>query len=377
MKKIVILSLLVIIAILFAAQIRRGVLAGLIVLDAVREPEQAVLGRLIAAPAKEEVFVPSRGTRVAADLYVPRKKGPLVPLLLAHDAGASGRSDARTVLLASNLARAGFLVMVPDLGALRSFRLRTSDAEDLVQCFRFLQRHDRARSGGSLLGIGFGAGPLLLAAEDDRVNGQVGAIGLFGGYADLRAVLQFGLTGSFDYGGRSGQIRPDRAARWTLAYRNLDLIAGPADRDVMHGIVEKQFRLESREAALAARGLSPDGRAVYQFLRNSDPERFSPLYENLPTGLREYVRLLSPGRTVRSLKAELILVHATDDYSVPYTESLRLADGAGGEGRAHVALLPGFHEEGTADASGLFRRYGQGGVRFIGAVYRLLDRARI
>lgn len=376
MKKIVILSLLVIIGILFASEIRRGFLAALILVDAVRGPEQAIMGKLIAAPAKEEVTVSSRGKRIAADLYVPRRRGKFVPLLIAHDAGTSGKADERTMLLAANLARAGFLVMVPDLQSLKSFRLRMSDAEDLVQCYQVLLRHERARPGGAALGMGFGTGPLLFAAADRRMHNQVGTVAAFGVYGDLRAVLQFGLTGAYDYGGHTGQVRPDRTVRWTLAYRNIDLVAERHDREAMNDIMEKQFRLESREAARIARGLSADGRAVYQFLRNTDPERFAPLYENLPTPVREYVRLMSPVRVVKAMKAEFILLHATDDYAVPYTESLRLADAAGEEGRVHISLLPDFLQGGNGDAAGLFRRYGLGGVRFFNALYRLLDRAR-
>jgi len=49
MKKIIILSLLVIIAILFAAEIRRGSLPGFSLSTPVRAPEQAVHGEVLSA----------------------------------------------------------------------------------------------------------------------------------------------------------------------------------------------------------------------------------------------------------------------------------------------------------------------------------------
>lgn len=378
MKKIIILSLLVIIAILFAAEIRRGFLAGLLLVDTVREPEQAVMEKFFPAPAVEKLSVPSRGMRVSADLYIPRRKGQLVPLLLVHDASAAGKADERIVSFAGNLARAGFLVLVPDLEALRSFRLRLSDTEDIVQCFRTLIRQERVRAGGCMIGFGFGAGPLLIAAADRRISGQVGTIAAFGGYGDLRAVLQYGLTGSYEYSGRSGRQRPDHAVRWTLAYRNLDLLALHDERETMQRIMEKQFRLETADVPRLVRGLGPDGRAVYQFIRNTDPERFTPLYENLPTKLREYVHLMSPARVVKSLKAELFLAHAEDDYQVPSTESRRIADAVGEPGRVTVAVLPEFFTGGSdLSAGGVYRKYVLGGTRLFGVIYDFLERNKI
>jgi dienelactone hydrolase len=378
MKKIIILSLLVIIALLFATEIRRGFLAGLLLVDAVRPPEQAVMEKIFPAPAVEKLYVSSRGRRISADLYIPRRKGQLVPLLLVHDASTAGKADERIVSLAGNLARAGFLVLVPDIEALRSFRLRHSDAEDIVQCFRALIRQEPVRAGGCMLGFGFGAGPLLIAAADPRISGQIGTIAALGGSGDLRAVLQYGLTGSYEYGGHSGRQRPDQAVRWTLAFRNLDLFASSDERETMQRIMEKQFRLETGDVPRLARGLGPDGRAVYQFIRNTEPERFTPLYENLPTKLREYVHLMSPVRVAKSLKAEIILAHAEDDYQVPYTESQRIADVVGEPGRVTVAVLPEFYAGGSGLSAGdVYRKYVLGGTRLFEAIFRFLEKGRV
>lgn len=378
MKKIVILSLLVIITVLFAAEIRRGSLAGLLLIDAVREPEQAIMEKFFPLPAVEKVSVSSRGKNISADLYIPRRDGQLVPLLLVHDAGTAGKADKRIVSLAGNLARAGFLVLVPDLEALRSFRLRLSDAEDIIQCFRYLIRHEHVRAGGCMLGFGFGTGPLLIAAADRRISGQVGTIAALGGYGDLRSVLQYGLTGSYEYGGRSGRQRPDQTVRWTLVFRNLDLLAPPGEQEAMQRITEKQLRLETGNIPLLVRGLGPDERAVYQFIRNTEPERFTPLYENLPTKLREYVHLMSPARVVKLVKAEVLLAHAEDDYQVPFTESLRIADAVGDPGRVTVAVLPEYFTSGSGlSAGGVYRKYVLGGTRFYGVIYRFLENGRV
>src|SRR5574337_737266 len=109
MKKIVFLSVLVIIGILFTAQIKRGALSILILIDCVRPAEQSMMGKFISGPTVAKVTVPGKERTLHADLYRPPKKGRLFPLLLVHGVNASGKDDERLVLLAKDLARAGFL----------------------------------------------------------------------------------------------------------------------------------------------------------------------------------------------------------------------------------------------------------------------------
>ncbi len=71
MKKIIFLSALVIIGILYPAQIKRGCLSLLILIDSVRSPEKAMMGKLIDGPTKTKVTVPGRRRVIHADLYRP------------------------------------------------------------------------------------------------------------------------------------------------------------------------------------------------------------------------------------------------------------------------------------------------------------------
>lgn len=379
MKKIIFLSIAVIIGILFAAEIKRGFLGLLILTDSVRPPEKALMGKLIPAPVVKQVSVPSRGKRLKADLYVPRRKGKHPALLIVHGVNPTGKDDEQVVLLAKNLARAGFLVLVPDFEGMKTLRIRLSDVEDVVQSFLYLARDRQARPGGAMMGISYGAGPMLLAAADSRVNDRTATVATFGGYGDLREVLRFALTGSFEYGGHEGRQRPDSSLRWMFLYKNLDLLGPGAERDRLRKIIEKQGRYESADAAVMAKTLGPEGKAVHAFLTNTDGRRFPALYENLPASMREYVNQLSPVRVVSRVKAYFIIAHGMEDYSIPYTESLRLADAVGDRERVHVALLPQFMHIESVESSGsdLYRRYAVGGWRLFGAIYDLLERNRI
>ena len=376
MKKIIFLSILVIVGVLFAGQIRRGFLGLLILIDSTRPPEKAVMGTFVPLPSVKAISVPSRGKTLRADLYTPRARGPHTPLLLVHGVNATGKDDPQLVLLARNLAMAGFLVMVPDFEGMKRLRMGPSDAEDIVQSFLTVSRLRSARPGGGMMGISYGVGPMLLAASDSRLRDRVGLVVSLGGYGDLRAVLLFLLTGSYDYGGQQGYLRPDESLRWIFLYRNLDRIHTAADRETLGKIIEKRNRYEIREAGELARTLGPEGKAVHAFVANSDPKKFVMLYENLPLALREYMVELSPVRVLKQIKAKFIIIHGMEDYSIPYTESLRLADAVGDRQRVRLSLLPRFMHTEPARPEGSAYGTFVSGVRMFGSIYDMLLKAQ-
>ncbi|MCK9418454.1 MAG: hypothetical protein M0R70_03630 [Nitrospirae bacterium] len=375
MKKIIFLSVLVIIGILFFTQIKRGCLSLLILVDSVRPPEKALMGKLIDGPAKTKVTIPSRGRIIHADLYRSHLRGRQFPLLLVHGMNPSGKDDEQLVLLAKDLARAGFLVLVPDLEGVKNFRIRITDAEDVLQSFRYMSAGEHAGPRGGMIGISCGAGPMLLAAADRRIRDKVSVVATVGGYYDLRNVLSFALTGACDYGGHRGDVRPEASLRWMFAYRNLDLLRSFDDREKLRKIIEKRNRYEVAAAESLAKSLGPEGRALYGFFVNTDRKRFAPLYENLPLPVREYVYQLSPARAIKYITASFIIIHGIDDYSVPYTESMRLADAVGDKNRVRLALLPQLMQSGPTEPSAgeRYQRYVLGGWRLFTSIYELLE----
>jgi dienelactone hydrolase len=296
-----------------------------------------------------------------------------------HGENSSGKDDEHLVLLANNLARAGFLVLVPDLEGVKALRIRITDAEDILQCFLYLSKAEHAGSRGGMMGISCGAGPMLLASADPRIRDKVGVVATVGGYYDLRNVLSFALTGAYEYGGHRGYVRPDASLRWMLAYKNLDLLRSSDDREKLRKIIETRNQYDSAAAESLAGALGPEGRAIHAFLVNTRQERFAPLYENLPLPVREYVYQLSPARAIHYITASFIVIHGIDDQFVPYTESVKLADAVGDKNRVCLALLPQFMQSEPIEPSAgdRYQRYVLGGWRLFMATYELLEKGGI
>ena len=334
------------------------------------------MGKLFEDPLVSEVAIPHGGNTISADLYNPNGSGKFFPLLLVHGADSHGKKNEQIVHLANILARAGFLVLVPDLAGVKTFRTRIADAEAILQSFQYLRAHVHAVGQvGGMIGMNFGAGPMLLAAADSRIRDKLRLLVTFGGYYDLRNVMLFGMTGVFEYGRSHGIIRPDSSVPWMVAYRNLDLLTLPEDRNLFRRIIEKRNRYETADANELSRSLHTEGRALYAFLLNNDARLFHQRYEKLSHRVREQVYQLSPSRAIEYIHAYSIIIHAMDDNLVPYTESIRFADAVGNPRRVHLALLPQFMHWESAEPSinDWFKRYILGGWRLFVAIYDIIE----
>ena len=83
---------------------------------------------------------------------------------MTHGIIEDGKDDPRLIRFAYSLARAGFIVLVPDLKGMKSFRILFSDVDDIVASFRHLASLndivDETKMG--LMGFSYAAGPTIM-----------------------------------------------------------------------------------------------------------------------------------------------------------------------------------------------------------------------
>lgn len=294
------------------------------------------------APAREELALEVRGRLLQVDLYRPPE--PHGALILIHGLSAAGRHQPDLARLARLLAERGQLVLVPHLEGLVRFQLGGTEVEDI----RAVADHARRRWGSvGLAGFSFGAGPVLLAAAELP---ELRVVGAFGGYADLRHVVSFVTTGVHRWNGQRYVERPEPGNRWKL----LALLAGfvGRERDGAQLAAIAAARLVNRDDDTRAleTDLGVEGRAVLALVMNEREEAVEGLLAALPEAARQTLDRLSPLPIVGRLRARLLIAHGVRDASIPYTESLRLAAGAGG--RPRLAIFETFHHAGP-QAAGL------------------------
>ncbi len=378
-RRFLFLSIAVGLVLLLSNFFSRPFVSFLTVIDILRNGS-GPLAWLYPDVARKDLSITSNNMVLQADLYRLSNSDSSVKrpgLLVIHGLTEKGKGDPHLVNFSKTMARAGFVVLVPDLHSLKTFRVRKDSVDSATLGFKYLVEElpmvRKEKSG--ILGISFGGSIGLLAALDMRIRDRVNYVISFGGYYDLANVVRFYTTGGYEFGAVKEQGRPALWAKWYLILKNLDFLANSEDRKIIDTIARKKFRDESAEVKESISRLSSEGRAVYNLLVTSEFENFPAHYRKLPPRVLKIFRDLSLSGQMEEVKAEVILAHGVPDHVIPHTESLRIADALGKRSDAHVKLLRLFHHtesaalDESAQSLDLWEK-----IRQVWKLYTLVDR---
>jgi fermentation-respiration switch protein FrsA (DUF1100 family) len=320
---------------------------------------ETALARLSPEPIRDEIVVMAGDHRVDADLYRP----PSVHggLVLVHGLSRAGRRHPELVRLARLLARHGHLVLVPQLEGLAAFRLDGAEVDDIRAALDYLGGRTPAVG---IAGFSFGAGPALLAAA---AQPRLALAASFGGYADLRNVITYITTGIHTFRGQQYVQHQQEYNRWKLLALLVGFVDSARDRDTLSSIATRKLGDPAADTTGLESELGAEGHAVLRLVLNRQPAAVPALLAELSHAARDALASLSPLAAVSRLRSPVLIAHGVGDDSIPFTESLRLADAAGDRGQ--LALLRTFHH------TGAYGSWGSWSARVIDAwsVMRLAD----
>lgn len=333
------------------ATLERNYEAVLVLADIAAGNGPSRLKSVTPAPSRREISYSIDGRAYLADLYQSGDQ-PLAALVLIHGLAEQGKADPRLRAFAETLARARFTVLVPDMVSLRHQQIGSEDVQDIADAVAFLVRHPDWAPGG-WAGIGafsFAVGPAILAGLQPDTGQQVSFILGVGGYYDLIETLTYVLTGYFYVDGKRRYSEPNRYGKWIVLLSYLDHIDDPKDRELLEKIARQKLADLDAVVEDFASQLGPQGRAVYDFVTNKDPQRVEELLTQLPREVVKEVRALDlASKDLSELKAQAILVHGRDDTVIPYNQSIALAEALPADqvrlflvdGLYHVDIDPG------------------------------------
>ena len=284
--------------------------------------------------AREEVQIPFAGGTLAADLYrSARLRGTV---LLVHGLSAAGRRQPDLARLARLLARHGLLTLVPQLDSLASFKLDGREITAIVAALDYAA--GVARRPVAIAGFSFGAGPALLAAAK---RPDVRLAGSFGGYADLRTVIAYVTTdpGAEPYN------------RWKLLQLLAGLVGDARDRAGLDAIAAARLANPFEDTSHREAELHSAGRAVLALVHNRRADAVSGLFTGLSSDTHTALERLSPLSEMSRLRGRALIAHGRADSSIPYTESVRLAEAA----ETQAIILTTFHHTGPLSFLELMR----------------------
>jgi len=330
---------------------RRGYEAALVLTDIAAREQPSRLKQATPAPERRFVAFTFEGRPSRGDLYLPGEKARSA-LLLVPGAAEAGKDDPRLIAFATTLARARFNVLVPDIASLRELKVNPGNVREIGDAFAWLvSRPEFAPGGrGGMVAFSYAAGPAILAALEPEVRNRTGFILAVGGYHDLVQVLTFFTTGWFRQDGKWQYLEPNEYGKWVFVLSNLERLDDPADRALLRTMAKRKMAdLDASLDDLTAL-LRVQGRALYAFIANREPQRAPELLRQLPEGIRADIAALDlANKDLSALGARLLLIHGYDDSIIPFTESIALAAAVPKgqarlflvDGLAHVDLEPG------------------------------------
>lgn len=313
-----------------------------VVLQAIEQgPEATALGRTTPPPLRER--------HPDHDLWRPGGTAPpRAALVLAPGFSEAGRDDPRLIPVADAFARAGFLVMVPELPGARRLTLDSADTAALRRAVGTLAaRQDTPRRGDggvALAAISFAAGPALIAAAEAE-PAEVSLLVTLGGFHDMTAAATAAATGAHRAPGEAAWRRDLAPSPWAgAAFLVAIAEALPDQGDRWFARAAAGRLLDDAEAPLddLAAGMTPQGRSALALVTERDPDRIPDRLAALPAPAREALAALDPSRhDLSGLRACVVAIHGEADPIIPWTQSAALA-AALPPGRVRLFLVPGF-----------------------------------
>jgi pimeloyl-ACP methyl ester carboxylesterase len=311
--------------------------------DLARPEEYTRLKKATPHPVRKQITFTVHERMYQGDLYQPEQP-PLASLVLVPGLAENGKDDSRLVALATTLARARFLILVPELPNLRALKVRSEDSQGVTDAFVFLRSQSELPSQ-SPTGIGafsYAVGPAVLAALDPAICEQVDFVLGVGGYYDLIQVITFFTTGYFQKQEKWHYLEPNRYGKWVFVLGNAERLTDSVDKAMFNTIAKRKLANPHADINNLITYLTPEGLSLLELIENSNPERTPALISKLPESILSELDMLNLAtKDLSQLQAQLILLHGTDDSIIPYTESMKLAEIVSST-QSNLFLIDGF-----------------------------------
>ncbi len=291
--------------------------------------EAPVLTPAVDAVSGEPRFEDVSVAGAPALVVRPAGDGPWPAVFVVNGTVPEGRKLPEVRRLAEGFARAGYLVVVPDLPGLTEDEITPETVHETVEVAREVSERPDAEDGEvALVGVSTGATLSLLAAERPSLEGRVSVVAGVAPYADIRTVVNVATTGHYRDDKGFEPHDADPFLSYAIARSLVAALPPGEDRRTLSGELEGVDREDQNPlAGLRSRptgDLGPEAASVVRLLANEDPERFDALYEALPEGVRADLGELSPLAGNGRIRAPVEVVTGPHDKYFPASESYEL-----------------------------------------------------
>jgi dienelactone hydrolase len=299
----------------------------------------------------ENVLLRTRHGPFRARIYRPRGGEPKPGVVVAHGVHYLGIDEPRLVPFARNLARAGLVVITPELMALADYRVDQSSVDEIIEASRYLAERGGVTQGRvGLFGLSFAGGLALVAAADPRSRSVIDRVAVMGAHYDLRKVLRFLATDTVETPSGLRTMRAHDYGLVVFVYMYADRFVAPAEVALFRDCLRLQLHVEGAQARHTARLLSPSAKALFDQILRGDKSavRDTVLRVLEEPRERERIAALSPaGRAAALHGMRISVLHGARDDVVPPTEAEDCARELRGEANVTLLLTPAIRHVGV------------------------------
>jgi pimeloyl-ACP methyl ester carboxylesterase len=291
--------------------------------------EAPVLTPVAEAVSGEPRFTDASIAGNPALIARPAGDGPWPAVFIVNGTVPEGRRLPEVRRLAEGLARAGYLVLVPDLPGLTEDEITPETVDETVDVAREASERPDVEGGeAALVGVSTGATLALLASERASLEGRISVVAGVAPYADIRTVVNVATTGHYRDGKEFRRHEADPFLSYAIARSLVAALPPGEDRRTLFNELGGVDREDPNPlAGLRSRpteDLGPKAKSVVELLANEEVGRFDALYESLPEGVCADLRKLSPLAGTGRLHAPVEIATGPRDRYFPVSESFEL-----------------------------------------------------
>ncbi|HVJ15853.1 MAG TPA: dienelactone hydrolase family protein [Polyangiaceae bacterium] len=289
-----------------------------------------LLQRLSGEPAstaplvERDLTIAGRTGPIRARLYYSAQGGKKPGLVVAHGVHYQGIDERRLVPFARELARAGRVVLTPELRELADYRITRHGVDVISDSVRWLasERELVSSERVGVLGFSFAGGLGLVAAEQPELDGKLEFVTSVGGHHDLGRVLGFFLSDRVPTPHGLEQRKAHEYGLVVLLYGELDHFVEEPDRETLRDALRAWLH-EDRAGAIAraSQRTTLSGERLFVLLQQGRLLELAPELERLLQQRQAELAALSPRGRLRDVGVPVYLLHGSGDSVIPPSET--------------------------------------------------------
>ncbi len=267
---------------------------------------------------------------MSVEIVRPGGRGPWPAWVFVNGAHPLRRREPVVERLADGLARAGFVVVNPDLPGLGEGEITGRTLDAAIAVTEAATALPYVRGGRvALCGVSAGASLALLVAQQPALADRVSVVAAVTPWADLERILFLATTRHYEEDDQLVPYDVTALLRRVIARSTVAALSPGDDREGLLELLRQldESDLDPRDVlrTLDGRTLRPETGALVAVLANEDPARFADLYAALPAEVLGLVDTLSPLRRACDVRAHVELVRPPVDLYFPLAEAHALA----------------------------------------------------